>query len=66
MVSLRAVDEMVRVEVESTPLVDRITDAVYQRILEESREVLAQYRTDGGAEIPIKGHLVTARGRARD
>ncbi|MBC6445693.1 methyltransferase domain-containing protein [Actinokineospora xionganensis] len=61
-----SVDEMVRVEVESTPLIDRLTDAVYQRVLEESREVLGQYRTPAGAEIPIKGHLVTARGRSRD
>lgn len=61
-----SVDEMVRVEVEGTPLVDRITDEVYRRVLEESREVLGQYRTGDGAEIPIKGHLVIARPRVGD
>jgi hypothetical protein len=52
----------VRTEVESTPLIERISDDVYRRILEDSREALRSFRTTpGAAEIPILGHLITAR-----
>jgi hypothetical protein len=53
---------MVRTEVEATPLVDRLGDDVYQRIIDESAEVLRPYVTDGGvAELAIDAHLVVAR-----
>lgn len=56
------IDELVRTEVESTPLIERISDETYHRILEDSREALARFRTDSGrVEIPIEGHLITAR-----
>lgn len=58
-----SIDELVRTEVESTPLVERISDEVYTRIREESREVLGRFQTDTGAEIPMAGHLVVARPR---
>lgn len=56
-----SIDAMVRTEVESTPLVDRISDDVYHRILDDSRKVLAHYQTANGAPVPIAGLLVTAR-----
>lgn len=55
-----SVDEWVQIEVESTPLVDRISDSVYQRIREESRDLLAQYETEDGVEAPIRAHIVVA------
>ena len=58
-----SIDQMVRIEVESTPLVDRISDEVYRRIREESREVLGKYRTETGADVPLAAHLVIARKR---
>jgi SAM-dependent methyltransferase len=56
-----SIEEMVRIEVESTPLVNRISDDTYRRIRADAEEALAQFRTDGGVEVPIEGHLVTAR-----
>lgn len=58
------IDEMVRTEVESTPLVERIDAKTYQRILEDAREALAHFRTpDGRVKAPIEGHIITARRR---
>ena len=59
-----SIEEMVRIEVESTPLVDRISDDTYRRIRADAEEALARFRTDGGVEVPIEGRLVTARRRA--
>ncbi|MGH9244492.1 MAG: methyltransferase domain-containing protein [Acidimicrobiales bacterium] len=56
-----SIEEMVRTEVESTPLVDRISDDVYRRIRDESSRVLGQFQTESGAEVPIEGLLVIAR-----
>jgi hypothetical protein len=57
-----SVDEFVATEVNSTPLRDRISDEVYRKILDDSHVALRQFRTDaGGVEVPIEGHLVTAR-----
>jgi SAM-dependent methyltransferase len=56
-----SIDAMVRTEIESTPLVDRISVDFYRRILDESQKVLAQYQTADGAPMPIEGHLITAR-----
>ncbi|CAN5665974.1 methyltransferase domain-containing protein [soil metagenome] len=57
-----SIDELVRTEVESTPLIDRISEDVYDNILEDSRAALSRFTTEGGkAEIPIGGHLITAR-----
>lgn len=59
-----SIDELVRTEVESTPLVERISDETYRSILEDSREALAKFRTDDDRiEMPIEGHLITARRR---
>jgi ubiquinone/menaquinone biosynthesis C-methylase UbiE len=59
-----SVDAFVATEVESTPLIDRISQAVYARIREEAREVLRAFTTPAGAiEAPLEGHLVAARRR---
>jgi hypothetical protein len=55
-------DEFVAAEVESTPLVGRISEDVYGRIREDAREVLRPFTTPTGrVEIPFEGHLVAAR-----
>ena len=58
-----SIDAFVATEVESTPLRERIGDDVYARIREEARAVLRPFATLGAAEIPLKGHLVTAARR---
>lgn len=61
-----SIDEFVKTEVESTPLIDRISDDVYRSVLEDSRAALESFVSEKGtAEIPIKGHVVSARKRAR-
>jgi ubiquinone/menaquinone biosynthesis C-methylase UbiE len=60
-----SVDAAVRTEVESTPLVDRISDEVYGRIREEARELLRPFTTaDGALEAPFPAYLVAARRRS--
>jgi SAM-dependent methyltransferase len=56
-----SVERMVRTEVEATPLVDRLGDEVYQRILDESADLLRPYQTATGADLPIDAHIVVAR-----
>lgn len=57
-----SIDSMVKTEVESTPLIDRISADVYQRIIDDSRDALKAFTTETGrAEIPIEGHVITAR-----
>jgi len=59
-----SIDEVVKTEVESTPLRERISDDVYRRILEDSRRVLRQFLTEAGkVELPIEGHLISASHR---
>jgi SAM-dependent methyltransferase len=60
-----SIDELVKTEVESTPLIDRISDDVYRSILEDSRAVLKSFISEGGKpEVPIEGHLISARRKA--
>jgi hypothetical protein len=55
-------DELVATEVESTPLIDRISDQVYATIRAEATEVLATYITTVGTlDAPLVAHLVAAR-----
>ena len=57
-----SIDELVKIEVESTPLVDRIGDDTYAAILAEARQALARFATpEGKAEVPIVGHILTGR-----
>ncbi len=59
-IRLPSVDLYVTTEVESTPLIDRISPEVYQRIREDSRVALAGFETDDGFQMPIVGHVLTA------
>ena len=59
-----SLDEVVRVEVEATPLIDRIDDDLYREIRRDACAALAGFETsDGRAELPIVGHITTARPR---
>lgn len=59
-----SIHQLVKTEVESSPLADRISDEVYRAILKDSRDALRSFRTEAGtAEIPIQGHVITARKR---
>jgi SAM-dependent methyltransferase len=63
-VTVRApsVDDYITTEVESTPLIHRISDDVYQRIREEARAGLARYCDATGAlSLPLEAYLVAAR-----
>jgi hypothetical protein len=55
------IDDFVATEVQATPLAERLDEDTYGRILEGTREALARFRTDNGVEIPVSGHIVTAR-----
>jgi SAM-dependent methyltransferase len=60
-----SIDELVKTEVESTPLIDRISEVVYRSILEDSRAALESFVSQGAkAEVPIQGHLISARKKA--
>jgi SAM-dependent methyltransferase len=57
-----SIEELVRVEVESTPLIDRIDDDTYAAILADASDALARFETpDGKAEVPIVGHVLSGR-----
>jgi SAM-dependent methyltransferase len=59
-----SIDEFVAVEVESTPVRERLTDAEYDALRREAGEALRTFTApDGTASIPIEGHLVAARPR---
>jgi SAM-dependent methyltransferase len=56
-----SVDAAVATEVESTPLRERITDDVYERIRVGAHEALAPFTTgDGRLEAPFECHVVVA------
>ena len=54
-------EELVAIEVESTPLGERLDDAMYGAILTDIREALAPFHGKDGVAIPIVGHVVAAR-----
>jgi ubiquinone/menaquinone biosynthesis C-methylase UbiE len=57
-----SIDQFVAVEVESTPVRERLTDDQYGTLRREANDVLHTFTTpDGRAEIPIEGHLVAAQ-----
>jgi ubiquinone/menaquinone biosynthesis C-methylase UbiE len=59
-----SIDEFVAVEVESTPVRERLTDNEYDRLRHEANRVLEEFTAaDGTAQIPIEGLLVAARRR---
>jgi ubiquinone/menaquinone biosynthesis C-methylase UbiE len=63
-VTVRApsVDAYLTTEVESTPLIDRISEDVYRRIREEAGVGLARYCDESGAlALPLEAYVVAAR-----
>ena len=57
-----SIDEFVAVEVESTPVRERLTDDEYDALRREANDVLGGFTdADGAARIPIEGHLVASR-----
>ena len=57
-----SIDALVATEIESTPLLDRISEDAYGRIFEDTRKVLDPFTTpDGNLEAPIECHVVVAR-----
>lgn len=59
-----SIDAAVANEVESTPLRERITDEVYERIREDAHAVLAPYTAaDGSLSSPFDADLVVAERR---
>ena len=59
-----SIDEFVAVEVESTPVRERLTDDEYDLLRREANTVLAGFTTaEGAAEIPLEGHLLVGRPR---
>jgi len=57
-----SIDEFVSIEVESTPVRERLTDSEYDALRRQANDVLEAFTTsDGTARIPIEGHLVAAR-----
>jgi len=55
-------DALVTTEVESTPLGERISAEVYDRIKRDAREVLAPFTADDGTlEAPFRVHVIAAR-----
>ncbi len=59
-----SVEAFVTTEVESTPLLDRISPEVYQRIREDALDVLAPFTApDGSVAAPFESNIVVARRR---
>lgn len=59
---LPSVDAAVAVEVKGTPLGERISEKVYQRILADTRTAFAAYCDETGAlDLPIEGAVITAQ-----
>lgn len=57
-----SIDAAVANEIESTPLRERISDEVYEQILEEARELFTPYTTENGIlRTPFDANLVVAR-----
>lgn len=56
-----SIEAMVRVEMEATPLLERLDDAAYRRIVGDCRRELSAFEADGEARVPIVGHIISAR-----
>ena len=58
---LDSAEQAVATEAEATPLLDRIDQETYRRILADAGAALRPFTVDGGrVELPIRGHLITA------
>jgi hypothetical protein len=59
-----SVDAFVTTEVESTPLVERISPEVYRRLRAEAHDLLRPFTgRDGAVEAPFESNIVAARRR---
>jgi len=59
-----SIDELVKIEVESTPLIDRIDDASYHAIIADACEALSGFEAgEGGVAVPNVGHIFAATNR---
>jgi ubiquinone/menaquinone biosynthesis C-methylase UbiE len=57
-----SVDALVEIEVQGTPLADRLSAEVVERILAECRQILDEYSTASGTlELPIRAVLIAGR-----
>ena len=57
-----SVDAFVTTEVESTPLVERLSDESYARIRADSHDILRPFTApDGRVEAPFESNIVVAR-----
>jgi hypothetical protein len=56
-----SVDELVAIEVQSTPLGERLSDDIVRAIVEDARVALRAFATEDGAlDVPMQGHIVIA------
>src|SRR5262245_36799902 len=56
------VDELVSLEIQGTPLGERLSEDVVRKIVEDTRVALAGFaNADGSVDIPFAGHIVIAR-----
>jgi hypothetical protein len=59
---LRSIDAFVTTEVESTPLIDRISEDVYRAIRAGAQAALAPFTTSAGSvEAPLACNVIVAR-----
>jgi len=59
-----SIDDYVATEVESTPLIARISEQTYRRIREDARTALAPFRADSGAlALPMEVYFIAAQRR---
>jgi hypothetical protein len=61
---IESIDELVATGVEGTPLIER-TPQAYERMQEDARRALSEFRTDGGVAVPLEGHVIAARPKVR-
>ena len=60
-----SVEAFVLTEVRSTPLGERLTRDVLARMIEDARRALRSFTSpDGTLDVPIRGHVITARSRS--
>lgn len=62
-VPFASVSELVAIEIQSTPLGDRLHEDVIARVIDEADEALASYVSERGLDMPIGGHVIVTRPR---
>lgn len=55
------VEELVAIEIQGTPLGERLSEDVVRAIVEDARDTLKGFATDDGVlDVPMRGHIVIA------